>query len=345
MVWGLLAFKPVWALAFLLVPLLARRWRFGLAMVATGTALALVTLPFVGVHSWFDWLSIGKEATDTYDREKNWIFLSRDLLSVPRRFLLDFDKGYWERLDQPFRLFGRWEINVSLLCTLIGGAMIGFALESTVRLAVLRRKQAPAADGPPAAFLFLGAWMCCYHFMYYDALLGALGLFLLFTEPRRYLSPLLVALAPLRNAVAGRAVVAYHQPAPPEVLPPPVVLQLGPRSIWALNRMAPTAVLLLVLIHYLFPLLGWGSHWGTPWDTFTLAGVWAWCGWQWLRHGEKVATSWGDPEPAALALDVELVNGPQKNGEATASPLAPGGRGVGGEGAGETESLPAPEAS
>ena len=23
------------------------------------------------------------------------------------------------------------------------------------------------------------------------------------------------------------------------------------------------------------------------WDTFTLAGVWAWCGWQWLRHGEK----------------------------------------------------------
>ncbi len=319
MVWGLLAFKPVWALSFLLVPLLTRRWRFGLTMIATGTGLALMTLPFVGLHSWFDWLAVGKEATDTYDRERNWIFLSRDLLSVPRRYLLDFDKGYWERLDQPFWLLGRWEINVSFLCTLLGGAMVVFALENTVRLAVLRRRQAPAADGPPAAFLLLGAWMCCYHFMYYDALLGSLGLFLLFTEPRRYLSPLLVALAPLQRAVAGRAVVAYHQAAPPEALPPPVVMTLAPRSVWTLNRMAPTAVLLLLLIHYLFPVLGWGSHWGAPWDTFALAGVWAWCGWQWLRRGEKVATSWAEPEPPVFPFDVEPVGEVQRNGETDGS--------------------------
>jgi hypothetical protein len=328
MVWGLLAFKPVWALAFILVPLLSRRWRMALAMAATGAALGLLTLPFVGVQSWFDWLAIGKEAVSTYDQEKNWIFLSRDLLSVPRRWLIDFEKGYWERLDTPLYLFGRWSMTTQLVCSLIGWAMILFALEATVRLALLRRR--PSADGPPAAFLFLGAWMCCYHFMYYDALLGSLGLFLLFTEPRRYLSPLLVVLAPLRNAVAGRAVVAYHQPAVPEALPPPVVLDLAPRAVWTLNRMAPTAYLLLLLIHYLFPILGWGSQWGEPWDTYTLIGVWAWSGWQWLRHGEKVATSWVDTEPAEPGFDVVPVGTAEKNGEVEES---------------ITRSLPAPGAS
>src|SRR5581483_3223788 len=199
-------------------------------------------------------------------------FLSRDLLSVPRRWLIDFDKGYWERLDGDFT-FNPWgdttlRVPVWLANWLIGWSLILFALENTVRLAIMRRRQAVAPDGPPAAFLFLGAWMCCYHFMYYDELLGALGLFLLFTEPRRYLSPLLVMLAPLRNDDAGRSVVAYHQPAVPEALPPPVPVRLAPRAVWTLNRLAPTAFVLMLLIHYLFPVLGWGSHWGTPWDTF-----------------------------------------------------------------------------
>jgi hypothetical protein len=322
-VWGLLVFKPVWALAFFLVPFLSRRWRFCAAMVATGAGLALLTLPFVRVQSWLDWLAIGKEAAVLYDMERNWIFLSRDLLSVPRRWMLDFDRPLNERLEGPLWMWHLWGdtfvvIPIWLAALLSGWAMLLFALENTVRLAVLRRKYIAAPDGPPAAFLFLGAWMCCFHFMYYDALLGAAGLFLLFTEPRRYLAPLLVVFAPLRDDDAGRAVVAYHRPALPEALPPPVPLCVTPRGVWVLNRMAPTAFVLLLLIHYLFPVLGWGSHWGTPWDTFALAGVWAWCGWQWLRRGEKVAAGWGDAEPAGLGADVLLVTTPGKNGEAAA---------------------------
>jgi hypothetical protein len=317
MVWGLLAFKPVWAMAFFLVPFLARRWRMALAMVAAGAALGLLTLPLVGVGSWFDWLAIGKEAAETYDREKNWVFLSRDLLSVSRRWLINFDKGYWERLDDTVNLFGRWPVTVGFACSLLGWTSLLFVLEATIRLAVMRRRPAPAADGPPAAFLFLGAWMCCYHFMYYDALLGSLGLFLLFTEPRRYLSPLLVVLSPLRNALAGRSTVAYHQPALPEALPPPVVADLTPRAVWTLNRMAPTAFCLLIVIHYLFPVLELGNHWGPPWDTFALAGVWAWCGWQWLRHGDRVATSWGEDAPGESAFDVVPMGEAERNGEVT----------------------------
>jgi hypothetical protein len=301
-----------------MVPFLTRRWRVCLAMVASGAALALLTLPLVGLHSWFDWLAIGREAAELYDVEKNWIFMSRDLLSVPRRWLLDFEKPLGERLDVTVALWpgSKYTITTGLECQLIGWAALLFALEATVRLAVLRRRQATAPDGPPAAFLFLGAWMCCYHFMYYDVLLGALGLFLLFTEPRRYLAPLLVALAPLRNRVAGRAVVAYHRPWLPEMLPPAVSVELAPRAVWALNRMAPTAYLLLLATNYLFPSLGLGSHWGTPWDTFILMGVWAWCGWQWLRHGEKVATSWEDGETAEPTFEVIRASAAGRNGEA-----------------------------
>ena len=38
--WGFLAFKPVWAAALFLAPLLSGRWRVCVAMLLTGAALA-----------------------------------------------------------------------------------------------------------------------------------------------------------------------------------------------------------------------------------------------------------------------------------------------------------------
>ena len=89
-VWGLLAFKPVWALSFFFVPLLTGRPRFCLAMLGTGAALGLATMPFVGIQPWFDWLAVGREAAALYNTDQNWVFLSRDLLGIPRRWMLDF---------------------------------------------------------------------------------------------------------------------------------------------------------------------------------------------------------------------------------------------------------------
>ena len=166
-VWGLLAFKPVWGIVFVLVPLLMLRWRVVLAMGLVGCGLALATLPIVGLDSWFHWLENGKEATKTYETNKNWIELSRDLAGIPKRILIDF--------KQP-------DPEANLLAS-----QAGWLLWVTVFLATGiiycfqgNRRQ---STGLGAGFLFLGAYHCCYRFMYYDVLLSAAAVLILFAHP------------------------------------------------------------------------------------------------------------------------------------------------------------------
>lgn len=147
-VWGLLAFKPVWAVAFLLFALLMRQWRFAAAVCATGAALCLLTLPFVGVESWFDWLAVGREASETYSTNRNWIFLSRDLFGLPRR------------ADLADRFHVGWLLYAAVFATTV---FVG------------RRRPGLAA---------LGAYLLCYRFMYYDVLLAAFPFAILLAELR-----------------------------------------------------------------------------------------------------------------------------------------------------------------
>jgi hypothetical protein len=280
LVWGLLAFKPVWAAAFFLVPLFTFRWRTCLAMLAMGTALAALTLPFVGVRPWLDWLVVGSEATKLYQVDSNWIFLSRDLLGIPRRWLVDFQLPYYERDN--------------LAASITGWTLLGGCLLFTVLVAVLRPRQARAVTGTTAGFLLLGAWLSCFHFMYYDVLLTALPMFVLLAEPRRFLEPILVALVPLRRVSGDLG--PYYDPWPAERAPVPPVVEPSVRSIWVLNRAVPSALALLLAIEHGFPHLGIGasvtSTWwtsqlkittslydeGQPWDTLCILGLWLWCG-------------------------------------------------------------------
>jgi hypothetical protein len=275
-VWGLFAFKPVWGLAFFLVPLLTGRWRMCLSMVLSGLTLALATLPVVGLTSWFDWLEVGRMANHVYDTDVNWIFLSRDLLSIPRRWLLDFT----DPAQVPERL----------LPALLGRGLLLAVLAATVALAVRRRATARDVTGPAAAFLFLGAWLCCFHFMYYDVLLSVFPVLLLFAEPKDYLRPVLLITAPLEQ-------VEHHEGFAP----------VAAQSLCLVNNLVLTLLVLLALIEYVFPHMGlevfvwvlalalWPEHlpqpleftcgfMGTPWNTFVLLVLWAWCAHLWRQQ-------------------------------------------------------------
>jgi hypothetical protein len=241
-VWGLLAFKPVWAVTFFLVPALMRRWRVCAAMALTGLALILLTLPFVGWHTWLDWLAIGRVASAHYAIDENWIFLSRDLQGIPRRYLFHFAEG--RAIDGDWFLPGR-----------LGLALWLTVAALTVFVALWRWRRPAGFSGIPAAFLLLGAWLSCYHFIYYDVLLAALPVYLLLAEPR------------LWNGLL--------------TLPQP-------------ERLCNATPLVLLALFFLVPHTADGIDYlvtngkpifhSPPFDTFCLLALWAWCGWRWLRE-------------------------------------------------------------
>jgi arabinofuranan 3-O-arabinosyltransferase len=310
-VWGLLAFKPVWAAAFLLVPILTHRWRMALAMACVGGLFALSTLPFVGLDTWIDWLQIGKAASETYDVDTSWIFLSRDLLSIPRRFLINFDESAFDR--------DRWYIQLASWTLLV------LILETMVRLTQMLKIDWRATTGPAAAFLLLGAWMCCFHFMYYDALLAALGFIVLLAAPGRFIRPLFVLFrAPTLEPNRSRAWTEYLRPrlarTHPDLVSPMPMENSPTGSIWVANSLMLYALMTLIAIQTALPyfavtatlqaaripqvkvttpgengpidVLGADrqplmrnrqliintDQAGPPWETYCLMGLWAWAG-------------------------------------------------------------------
>ena len=90
----------------------------------------------------------------------------------------------------------------------------------TAFVAWRRQQVRQATAGMPAAFLFLAAWLSCYHFIYYDTLLVAPAIFLLFADIRPYLDPRLQVLAPWWGSqqvpdVADHNGVVNSAPVPP----------------------------------------------------------------------------------------------------------------------------------
>jgi hypothetical protein len=291
-VWGLFAFKPVWGMAFFLVPLLMGRWRFCVAMVATGAGLAALTLPFVGLQVWFDWLSVGREAADLYNVNLNWINLSRDIQGIPRRFLHDFSLPESER-ETP--LAKRW-----------AWGLWGVILAITVLVYHFRAVRGRAL-GLGAMFLFLGAFLICYRFMYYDVLLSSVGVAVGMACPQRTFSTRLFR---LNLGPAVPILVRGHSP--PTSPPSP----LGPQRVGYLNSFPLTVLVALYLVDNVLlglnfeAVLGVGS-WSVattgpggstglatprlrletslmyPWDTVLVVALWAWCAVQLLLKSER----------------------------------------------------------
>ncbi len=184
-VWGFLAFKPVWAVAFGLVPLMMWRPRFLLGMASSGLGLCLATLPIVGIHGWQNWLTNGGEATAVYNRNSNWIHLSRDLSGIVRRLMLDLTGKTHEFQRNVPKLSltgGEPKYSYADLVSWILLFAIFFATVIVYRIWGRPRK----LIGLSAGFLFLGCYLCCFRFMYYDALLSSIGVAALFAYPMWY---------------------------------------------------------------------------------------------------------------------------------------------------------------
>jgi hypothetical protein len=258
---GMLAFKPVWAISFLAALLLLKQWRAALAMAGTGAALIVITLPIVGIHSWFDWLHIGQLAAETYRTDRNWIFLSRDLFGIPRRIFLEFNDGRAVS-DRPIASWTGW-----LLWSFV-------AITTTVcALIALRRKHGPErTTGILAGFVLLGVWMCTYRFMYYDALLASLAVIAIMLNPRPFFRQSWWPFASCVGILVGVLLLIENVLAPLNV---ELTGNLGglkgtvTSSDGSTRQTAPRFV------------IASGDYY--PWDTATLFVLWVWCAVKLLR--------------------------------------------------------------
>ncbi|WP_020475111.1 glycosyltransferase family 87 protein [Zavarzinella formosa] len=172
-VWGLLAFKPVWAMSFFGALVFLRQWRMLAAMGATGVFLIVATLPVVGVECWKNWLAVGKLAADIYNTDQNWIFLSRDVFGIPRRFLLVFGEDGHAINDRPAVAW-------------IGWGIWGFVVLVTSFVA-WRRRLSDFLHGPGPAIALFAGWLATYRFMYYDTQVVGFAVMVLLARPGRFL--------------------------------------------------------------------------------------------------------------------------------------------------------------
>jgi hypothetical protein len=179
---------------------------------------------------------------------------------------------------------------------LIGWSILVAVLEITVRLAVFRRRTAGAGEGPAAAFLLLGAWLTCFHFMYYDVLLTVLPAFVLLADWRSYLKPRLITWP--RGAVDTELRPYYEPRRASTVLPPFALLEAGHPRIWVANSLVLTLIAIVPLSMYAPGVFGRLADAVPPFDTYCLMGLWFWCGWLWLKSERQPHAAWLRPHAA-----------------------------------------------
>jgi hypothetical protein len=255
-VWGLLAYKPSWAVSYFVMLLVARRWRAALAMGTCAAVQIVLTLPFVGVHSWLEWFHILGDVSNGYGKWGRWVEVSRDMLSVPRRLMNDFQAAEGQR-----DLFE---------ARLIGFVLMGVVIDATVRLTTLRvRAGAKHWSFAAGAFLLLGFWQSCYHITYYDVMFTTLPLALLLCVP-----------GPLRTAVFRRRERTVYVGA-------------GPAEGAALRLAGGRYGLVWnPLIVVALPLIVWNTRlWNIPIIHGLLMILWLWAGYVWLCEGERPAVT------------------------------------------------------
>jgi hypothetical protein len=331
LVWGLLAFKPVWGVAFILAPILLRKWRMVVGVGVCGCSLCLATLPLVGVEGWKEWLHIGGEAADLYNRDENWINLSRDVSGLPKRLYVDFTQPSKERTPPWVNLYCNVLLGTVGVATVAVGVLGGGTARRLWRVAgrlgwralgvYFVRGRGLKFTGLRAAFVLLGCYLCCYRFMYYDAVMASVGFAALLAYPKWTFTGWRGELREAAQPASRRRVFLFASSAPASLL---ILLLLADNALlnsgggvtvendnWLRQTTDPAGgtqtkkgegdtVVTEPKTKLVPRQLSVQLDYNHAIDTYLVLLMWAWCGWRLLRDGRRFEwLSTRDPPPSS----------------------------------------------
>ncbi len=332
LVWGLLAFKPVWGLAFALAPLLMRNWRMLGGLAVGGCSLVLASVLLVGLDGWREWFAVGQQAAELYNIDDNWINLSRDVSGIPKRILIDMAKQRADRKDDTANLLSNLLLAFVFLSTVSVYLLRGDAQRF---VATARRhgfasalweflKGGAPLTGTSAGFLLLGCFLCCYRFMYYDASLAAVGFAALLADPRATLYGLRGPLHAAAQPPARRRTFLFVNSAALSGL---VLLMLFDNALMGLTPRATAqadqvfgsnvpdgtrekanddgTTTTVAKTKWVPKTLSMAVDYSHAWDTLLVLAVWGWFGLRVLRDGRQAdpLPPPAQPDPPAGAPD------------------------------------------
>jgi len=253
-----------------------RQWRMLSTMTVVGLLTIGITLPFTGIGVWFEWLSVGQLAAEIYNTDGNWVPLSRDLLGFARRLMLDFSEDR-ETRDYPGALIASWAVWLVMM-------------EFAIRCLTLRGDRTIPLQGPLPAMVFLVAWMCTYHFMYYDAMISVFGILVLIPSLRKLWND---GSAPADsgwrvNSFVLNMIVAM-------IVLETVLYSANPVITIRLERYAVETTRADKTTEMTRLIVGVGDWY--PVETILMMVAVFWCGWQVLRRGGRAGIVGGRTLP------------------------------------------------
>jgi hypothetical protein len=186
---------------------------------------------------------------------------------------------------------------VSRAANVAGWALWAAVFVTTV-VVYLGRADRRYRTGLGAGFLFLGAYLCCYRFMYYDVLLSVLPLAVLFADPWRFLRATPYELRPVdgppQDPLRPRW-VGYVNSFPLTILAALLLIEnwllhLGVQGEIGLGYFATATTAGPGGTEKLVPSVSAELSLYQAWETILLLLLWGWCVLRLVWGGD-----WGEP--------------------------------------------------
>jgi len=143
--------------------------------------------------------------------------------------------------------------------------------------------------GPLPAFVLFAAWLCTYRFMYYDALVAALGVFVLMADPRPFFRKAWWPFTSWAGVLVALLLIVENVTAPLNVEMSASVMGFRKTITSEAGRVTAPTIYIASGDEY-------------PWDTVVVIALWVWCIGR-LMKDSNLGGRYGEPKVGQVSVE------------------------------------------